>query len=93
MTAVTVTLPDDLSEWVQSRIAALGYASASDNVRDLIRRDQKPETRDERWLADLDASIQRGVADSDAGRVFDADSVFDELESKYAGVAAQPGAR
>jgi antitoxin ParD1/3/4 len=34
-------------------------------------------------LASLDDSIARGLADIAAGRVHDADAVFDELEARY----------
>ena len=88
MTSMTVSLPDGLGEWLESRIATGRYANASDYVRDLIRRDQEATSDQERWFADLDASIARGVADSDAGRVFDAEAVFDELETKYSALVA-----
>jgi antitoxin ParD1/3/4 len=93
MTSMTVSLPDALGEWVQSRVAGGGYASISDYLRDLISRDQEAATNDMRWLADLDASVVRGVADSDAGRVFDAEEVFDELEAKYSAMVASPERR
>ena len=93
MTSVTVSLPDGLREWVQSRIATGRYASAGDYVRDLISRDRSGARDEDHRLVELDASIARGVADSDAGRVFDADAVFDELEAKYSDLAAAPGNR
>jgi len=93
MTSMTVSLPEGLDEWIQSRIASGRYASASDYVRELISRDQTTASDRGRWLADLDASIERGVADSDASRVFDAETVFDELEAKYSAMAAAPGSR
>lgn len=34
-------------------------------------------------LADLDASIARGLADAEAGRTTPAEDVFDRLEEKY----------
>lgn len=34
-------------------------------------------------LARLDAAIERGVADSEAGRGTPAEQVFDRLEAKY----------
>ena len=36
----------------------------------------------ERRLAALDTAISRGITDIEAGRLHDADSVFDELEAK-----------
>ena len=46
MASMNVSLPDPMRDWVQNRIDSGKYASVSDYVRDLIRRDQ--ETADER---------------------------------------------
>jgi predicted transcriptional regulator len=50
----------------------------------------KPKSRDEMsdeeraiW-AKFDAEIQKGIDDISAGRLKDADEVFDRLEAKYA---------
>ena len=47
-------------------------------LREGVRLIQERETR----LAALDASIARGVADADAGRVKSASEVFDRLERR-----------
>jgi antitoxin ParD1/3/4 len=88
MTSMTVSVPDALGEWIQSRIASGRYASASDYVADLISRDRIATEDEDRWLAELDASIARGVEDSKAGRGEDADKVFDRLEAKYSAMVA-----
>ncbi len=90
MTSMTLSLPDSLTEWLESRVASGRYASVSDYLGDLISRDRAATATDARWLADLDASVARGVADSDAGRVFDAEDVFDELEARYLAMVASP---
>ena len=46
MASMNVSLPDPMRDWVQGRIDSGKYASVSDYVRDLIRRDQ--ETADRR---------------------------------------------
>ena len=46
MASMNVSPPDPMRDWVQNRIDSGRYASVSDYVRDLIRRDQ--ETADER---------------------------------------------
>ena len=84
MATMNVSVPDPMRDWVQSQIENGKYASASDYVRDLIRRDQ---TEAERWLASLDASVERAMEDIAAGRVIDARDVFDELETKYPSTA------
>jgi antitoxin ParD1/3/4 len=92
MASMNVSVPDLMRDWVQSRIGTGRYASVSDYVRDLIRRDQTAASDEQRWAA-LDASVGRGVADSKAGRVHDAEAVFDRLEAKYAVMAAATGDR
>ncbi|MDQ2859624.1 MAG: type II toxin-antitoxin system ParD family antitoxin [Pseudomonadota bacterium] len=88
MASMNVSVPDPMRDWVQSRVDTGRYASVSDYVRDLIRRDQTTATDEARWLAALDSSIKRGVTDSVAGRVHDAGKVFDRLEAKYAAMAS-----
>jgi len=57
----------------------------------------KPKSRDEMtdeeraiW-AKFDAEIQKGFDDIDAGRLKDADEVFDRLEAKYAAMSQRAG--
>lgn len=79
MASMNVSLPDPMRDYVQRRIDSGHYASVSDYVRDPIRRDQG-ETQDvERWLHDLDASIERGLADAEAGRTHDLDDACDAI--------------
>jgi antitoxin ParD1/3/4 len=40
MASMNVSLPNPMRDWVQQRINSGHYASVSDYVRDLIRRDQ-----------------------------------------------------
>lgn len=42
-------------------------------------------------LAMLDASIERGLADANAGRVHDLEAVTDALDAKYAAIALAAG--
>lgn len=92
MASMNVSVPDPMRDWVEARIKGGQYASVSDYVRDLIRRDQVTSAERERKLADLDARVARGLADADAGRVRDLDEVADELEAKYTRMAAERGA-
>lgn len=50
---MNVSLPDSLKAWVEEQVATGRYSSASDYVRDLIRRDQE---RDQRWNMDAEGS-------------------------------------
>jgi antitoxin ParD1/3/4 len=90
MASMNVSVPDPMRDWVQSRIDSGQYASVSDYVRDLIRKDQAAAAGAERWLATLDASVMRGIADVEAGRTKPAEEVFDRLGAKYAALEPAP---
>ena len=87
MSAINVLVPDPASALVEARVASGEYASASDYVSELIVRDKALAEEDAKWLEAFDASIAQGLADCEAGRVFDADEVFAELEAKYSAMA------
>jgi antitoxin ParD1/3/4 len=40
MATMTVSLPDPMKDWIEAQITRGEYASVSDYVRDLIRRDR-----------------------------------------------------
>ncbi len=88
MASMSVTVAGPLFDWIQSRVNAGHYASASDYLRELIQRDQQAVREQEGFPPTLKASVERGVADSVAGRVYDAADVFDRLEAKYEAMAA-----
>ncbi len=83
MATMNVSVPDRMRDWVQSRIDSGQYASASDYIRDLIRRDQTEQDQASA-LARMDAAVGAGLADIATGRARPADEVFDRLEAKYA---------
>jgi antitoxin ParD1/3/4 len=41
MANMNVSLPDQMKDWVEERIKDGGYATVSDYLRELIRRDQE----------------------------------------------------
>jgi antitoxin ParD1/3/4 len=71
MTPTTVTLPDTLKAYVDTQVAAGGYNSPGEYIRDLIRRD-----RDRQALRGL---LLDGLG-SGQGEVVD-DSWFDALRA------------
>ena len=83
MSAISVLVPDAVGALIEARVASGEYASASDYVSEPVLRDQTLSAEDAQWLEEFDASIARGIADADAGRLIDADVVFDRLEAKY----------
>ena len=40
MATMTVSLPDPMKDWIEAQISRGDYASTSDYVRDLVRRDR-----------------------------------------------------
>jgi len=76
--AMSADLGDTLEKFVAKLVATGRYHSKSEVLREGVRLVQEREAR----LAALDASIARGVADSDAGRFKLASAVFDGLESR-----------
>lgn len=62
MATMTVSLPDPLKDWIEERVAAEDFASASDYLRELVRRDRQRQDRDER----LDA-LRNRIAESFGG--------------------------
>ena len=62
MATMNISLPDPMRDWVQTQINNGQYASSSDYVRDLIRRDQ--ERRDK--IQALQAAITKGIESGEA---------------------------
>ena len=77
----------DLGQQLEGYIAKLvetgRYGSKSEVLREGVRLIQDRETQ----LVALDVVIERGIADSDAGRGKAAEEVFDRLEAKYQAMA------
>jgi antitoxin ParD1/3/4 len=78
--AVSADLGEVLERFVKKLVASGRYHSKSEVLREGVRLIQERETR----LAALDASIARGLADADAGRVKPSSEVFDRLEAELA---------
>lgn len=51
MATLTISLPDAMKEWIESRIACGEFSTSSDYVRDAIRRDRERVEHDERLEA------------------------------------------
>ncbi len=80
------TLGKHFESFVQAQLASGRYNNASEVLRDALRLMEDRE----RKLAALDTAIERGLADIDAGRVTDADAVFDELEAELEALPDRP---
>lgn len=77
MTTMNISLPEAMKSFVDEQVGARGYGSASEYVRDLIRRDQDrqrlrgllldgvasgpAEAADDAWFADLRRRARDGA--------------------------------
>ena len=73
MATMTVSLPDPMKDWIEAQVRQGEYASASDYVRDLVRRDRA--RREQELTLDelhrkLAASRESGVSDRTVGDIF-----------------------
>lgn len=77
MATMTVSLPDPMKEWIEAQIQKGEYASTSDYVRDLVRRDR---ARREQELTVEE--LRQLVADSKASGLGtrSVDEIFAEAE-------------
>jgi antitoxin ParD1/3/4 len=58
MATLNISMPDQMKAWVESKATGGSYASASDYVRDLVRKDQERT----KAIAELNTLIEEGLA-------------------------------
>ena len=83
MATMNISVPDPMKDWVQTQIDNGKYASSSDYVRDLIRKDQDEKDK----LLALQAAITLGIESGDAGAL-DMEAIKRKAR-KLAGLPAQ----
>jgi antitoxin ParD1/3/4 len=86
MATMNVSIPDPMRDFVQARIDSGRYASVSDYVRDLIRKDQEALLSRELSVEELRTSIAESRAQ---GATIPADQVFERLEAKIKSLSQQ----
>lgn len=77
MASMNISLPDKMRDFVQERINEGRYASTSDYVRDLIRKDQERHAR----IATLQAAITEGT-DSGVAEDFSMEAIQADLDAE-----------
>jgi len=77
-----VELTPDLEKAIRRRVDSGAYKSDVEVIRAGLRALDRADEERARRLEQLDASIARGIADADAGRVHPADQVFGELRQR-----------
>ena len=80
---MSVDLGKRLESTVNRLVKKGRYNSRSEVLREGVRLVEERE----KALAKLDAALERGMANSRAGRVHTAKEVFDELRAKYNAMA------
>jgi antitoxin ParD1/3/4 len=86
--ASSVNLGEQLEAFITEAVKTGRYGSRSEVLREGVRLVQEREKR----FAKLDEALLRGIADAEAGRVTDAEVVFDRLIRKYEAMAAKSAA-
>jgi antitoxin ParD1/3/4 len=70
MASMNVSVPDPMRDWVQDRVDSGQYASVSDYVRDLIRRDQAQAGEKEALIAALIKGEESGISARSVPEIF-----------------------
>jgi antitoxin ParD1/3/4 len=73
MATMTVSLPDPMKDWIEAQIRTGDYASVSDYVRDLVRRDRDRREQEltlEELRKKLAASRDSGVGNRSVDDIF-----------------------
>ncbi|MEP5730852.1 MAG: type II toxin-antitoxin system ParD family antitoxin [Sulfitobacter sp.] len=64
MSRLTISMPDQMNDWVEAQIATGRYGNVSEYFRDLVRRDQeKRDTSVQELRALLDQAEASGISD------------------------------
>ncbi|MBL4619849.1 MAG: hypothetical protein JKX88_07110 [Marinicaulis sp.] len=82
----TISMPDNMGEWIAGRIGRGQYNNESEYFRDLIRQDQEEEERKNYLLTRLDRGEKQLASGdyTDLKSDEDIDAVFASLESDNA---------
>lgn len=78
MSQLNVSIPPQLKSWIEHRVAEGRYSSASDYVRDLVRRDQESEPDNVEWVRQM---VAEGLASGRLNR--DPREVLEEIIAEY----------
>lgn len=71
MATMTISLPVAMKDWIETQIAEGAYASTSDYMRDLIRRDRERRMKPELTLDDLRRIVDEARQSGPSNRPLD----------------------
>lgn len=82
MPTMNISLPESLARFVEQEVAAGGYASQSEVVRDALRLLHREKAAEQEKLAMLRLAVMVGIEDWRQGRVDDRpiDEILDEID-------------
>jgi antitoxin ParD1/3/4 len=73
MSRLTISMPDQMNEWLEAQISAGRYGNLSEYFRDLVRRDQEHRENEIRELRTmLDRAEQSGISERSLPEMLDA---------------------
>jgi antitoxin ParD1/3/4 len=79
---MTLTLTEELEQFVREEVRRGAFASSSEYVRSLVRENYLRQRYKEEKLRTLDEALARGLADAEAGRVMPLDEAFRRLREE-----------
>lgn len=82
MATMNVSLPDPMKDWVDVKISEGQYSSASDYVRDLIRRDQQRNNELEALRLAIKAGEDSGVSKRTMDQIWKAARIRAQAEPR-----------
>lgn len=77
MAQMNISVPDGLKQWAEQRVAEGVYASTSDYLRDLMRRDRDAAAE----IAWLQEELDKGIASGIDPRPVE--QIFADIRAKY----------
>ena len=70
MATMTVSLPDPMKDWIEAQIKVGDYASSSDYVRDLVRRDREHKDKITALRRLIDEAEASGISPRTLDEIF-----------------------
>jgi antitoxin ParD1/3/4 len=69
MATLNVSLPDPMKDWIAAQIAGGRYASSSDYIRDLIRRDQEYRENQQALQEAITKGLESGISERSVSQI------------------------
>lgn len=80
MATMTISLPDPLKDWIERLVGEGDYASTSDYVRDLVRKDKDVRDTEFEMTDALREKLERSLASGISTKTLD--EIFDDARRK-----------